>query len=240
MKTYDKLIQITDSQEIAEGVDLPKIYLHKWLVLGQTEHVCRYGTLSDGFEKITDSQKYSQAIKEYYYIALAIRREKAMAMEAQARIYDAEEDLNAAVTKADKLRAQAKYDLACLDLDTCLVNVEDRKRMLSVYIQEISYLKPIVEAKYPKGIEQAEKDNWQAVAEYRMIKASVPGAGFQQLDSIPLHPVDKAKLGVHYGRMDAIAPVMLTNKEKLKELDTVEEDKRLPHFVASLEHKEAN
>ena len=78
-------------------------------------------------------------------------------------------------------------------------------------------LKDKVEAQYPLGIEQAEKDSWNAVYEYRMIKGQQ--GIFQQTDNIPMPPENKAELGIKYKRFDSIAPMMI--KENLKTIDDV-------------------
>lgn len=219
MDVFEKISAITDSDLVNEGADLPKVYLHKWLVLGQTEHVCRYGTLSDGHEKITPSQRYAQAIKEMYHIALNMRDQRAVAMEAKADLMEAREALETAKTEAEKLRSQAKLQRAETRLMSALVTIEDQQRMLRTYDSVRKELGPEVEAMYPEGIEQAEPANWQAVAEYRSIKERVPGVAKERLDNIPLDPVHKAKLGVHLGRLDAIAPLMVTHREALGQIE---------------------
>jgi hypothetical protein len=211
MSDYDKLLQLTsdDTVELATGF---KELLHKKLVLGQTRHVCKHGTLSEGHEKITDSQRYYQAIKEMYYLGNNIRMQKAAAMIAQADLLEATTELKEAKTTAQELRAEAKIMIAQNSLTTALVTVEDQMRMLDEYNRIRKELGPAVDAKYPEGIEQAEQDNWTAVAEYRRLK------GEQRMDNIPLSPEHKAKLGLDWKRGDMLAAAAVRNKEDICKL----------------------
>lgn len=215
MEAYDKLISLVENDSVKQGAELPKIYLHKWLVLGQTEHVCRHGTLSDGHEKLTDSQRYAQALKEWYSLALNIRSQKTIAKRAQADLIDAEEKLTEAVKDSAILRAEADKEDAETRLLTALVTVEDQMRMVRVYESEVKKLKSAVEKQYPKGIEQAEVDNWNTVANYRMLK----NPGGERLDNVPLSPVDKAKIGLKYKRTDALAPLMVIDAPAFIQLE---------------------
>jgi hypothetical protein len=214
MSDFTKLLQIADSETIRESSELPKVQLHKWLVLGQTEYVCRFGTLSDGHEKITDSQRYGQAIKEMYYLALNIKGQKAVAKRAQAKLIRAEAKLANALSEADRLDAEADKEEAESQLASALVTVEDQMRMVKTYEQVRRELGPIVEAQYPEGIEQAELDNWTAVYKYRMEAEKTPGMARQLTFNIPLPPEEKAKLGIQYGRMDSVAPLLISDEKR--------------------------
>lgn len=218
MGDYEKLIELTESPEVQEGVDLPKVQLHKWLVLGQTEYLCEYGTLSDGHEKLTDAQKYAQALKEQYYLAVNMALQKSVGMEAQADILEAEEELEKEdLSPSKRLRLEAKLNRARANMLSALTMIEDQTRMIKFYAKKAAELKPKVEAQYPRGIEQAEADNWSAVFEYRMKKGGGHGIG-ERVDNVPLDPYTKARLGVKYGRPDAVAPLAVSEKERIKEL----------------------
>lgn len=209
MDIYNKLLELTSEDTVELGASF-KDLLHKKLVLGQTRYVCRYGTLSDGHEKITDAQRYFQAIKEMYCLASNIRAQKANAMIAQADILDAQEALSKATNEAEKLRATGKLMQHQERLLNSLVTVEDQLRMLDEFNKIRQELEPAVEAKYPLGIEQAEEDNWRAVFEYRMIKSQSTGG--ERTDNIPLPPESKAELGARYNRFDAIAPKIVADR----------------------------
>lgn len=230
MNDLEKLSILIGDEKVQEGLDLPKIYLHKWLTLGQTKYVCEYGTLSDGHEKITAAQRYAQAIKEQYYLCQNISGQKALALEAQADILDSEATLDTAKTPQDTLRAQAKKLNAQARLSSALVTVEDQMRMLEVYVRIRNELGPIVEAQYPEGIEQAEEDNWIAVAEYRHAKDKTPGLAREIMSNLPLPPKLKAALGVVMGRPDMAAPLMVTKKKDISMLpsQTINEYLGLP------------
>lgn len=182
--------------------------INKKLARGMTRYVCRYGTLSDGHEKLTDAQKYFQAIKEIDAMSFSLEEQICMAMVSQADLYEAEE--MQAETKAQQLRKEAKIRLAKNKIANALIQKEDLVRQLDEFIKVYQELRPIVESKYPEGIEQAEEDNWKAVFEYRAMK------GDRSVQNIPLSPQVKAELGMNTGNMEAIAPLYFADKEKFK------------------------
>lgn len=229
MDNYDKIISLSDSRVVKDGTDIPKVYLHKWLALGQTEYLCLNGTLSDGHEKLTDAQKYAQAIKEWYGISLAVRRERAQAKKAKADLIDAEKLLLDAKTPSELLRAEALKEEAEISLLSKLVNAEDLVRQLNAYEKAYLSLKDKVEAQYPLGIEQAEQDNWEAVFRYRMNKEKLMGLSRERTDNIPLPAHRKAELGYDYGRIDAIAPLMIENEEACKKIAGAWEQNLIEH-----------
>lgn len=227
---FDKILQIANSDVVNKGIDLPKVYLHKWLVLGQTEHVCKYGTLSDGHEKITASQRYAQALKEWYYLSVNIRSQRSIAKRAQADLLDAQDELKQAETAQDILRAEADLDDAQTRLLSSLVSIEDQMRMVRVYEAEAKSLSGLVEGQYPEGIEQAEEDNWKAVLEYRMMKERVQGMARESTSNIPLSPQTKAELGYKHGRLDAVAPLAISAPTECLKLEE--------RMTKMLEHKQ--
>jgi hypothetical protein len=191
--------------------------LHKSLVLGQTRYMCRWGTLSDGHEKITDAQRFYQAVRELYYIAGNIQDVKAQAMILEADVLDATEALDNAKTPAEKLRANGNLLKAKTALTRARVSIEDQLRMVDEYYKIYKELKPVVEAKYPQGIEQAEADNWAAVATYRAGVETVTGQA-QLLRHIPLDPSTKAKLGVALDKPELVAWYATREREKILKL----------------------
>lgn len=202
---YEKILEIADSGNVELALSF-KEEINKKLALGMTRYVCRYGTLSDGHEKLTEAQKYFQAIKEMWSLGTSMSFQKVSAMKAQADLLDAEESLEKAEKKSDKLRAEAKILEAKNALTISLVNIQDLERQLDEFNKVRLELAPIVEAMYPEGIEQAEEDSWKAVFEYRAMK------GDGTVQNIPLEPHTKAKLGVKYGNMQAIAPLAFADR----------------------------
>lgn len=213
---YSKLLELTSDNTVQLASSFKEL-LGKELVLGQTRHMCRYGTLSDGHEKITEAQRYYQALREMHNLAANMRSVRAQAMVAQADVLEWEQKLKDAYTAPDKLRFEGKLLLAKEQLLFLLTTVEDQTRMLDEYNKVRLELGPAVRAKYPEGIEQAEADNWKAVFEYRALK------GDGHVQNIPLSPMDKAKLGVQYGNAEAMIPLVMTNRDKLPAItqDTV-------------------
>lgn len=236
MSDLNKIVSIVDSDEVQEGLLLPKIHLHKWLVLGQTEYVCEYGTLSDGHEHITPAQRYAQAIKEQYALSQNVAMQKSIALEAQADLLDALDAAKEAKTESAALRAEAKRIVAQAKLTSALVTVEDQMRMIKVYARVRSELGPEVERQYPAGIEQAEPANWVAVAEYRHSKG-----GRENMTNLPLEPRLKAALGVAMGRPDMAAWLMVSDKKEIGKLpsQTINEYLGLP-FESSEKMAENN
>lgn len=230
MKEFEKILELSSDSR----VDLAQSFkdlLHKKLVLGQTRYLCRYGTLSDGHEKLTPAQRYYQAIKEMWFIGNNIAVQKAQAMNAQADYMDAKEAVESAKKDSEKIRAESKALTAHRQLVSALVSIEDQMRMLDEYNKIRIELEPYIEERYPGGIEQAEEESWRAVFEYRMSKGQI-----ERIDNVPLPPVVKAELGLKYGRPDAIAPLAITEKQAIgafaggdvkKFIDLVKEQNKL-------------
>lgn len=220
MNALNKITKVVDSEEVQYGLNLHKD-LHKKLCLGQTRWVCRYGTLSDGHEMITDAQRYFSAIKQIYYLALNIQSEKASAMEAEADWLDAQKLKEIAVTEADLLRAQAKALKAETRLTSCMVTVEDQLRQIDEFNKVRKELEPIVNEKYPEGIEQSEEDSWSAVFKYRTLKS-----GNDRFDNVPLPPELKLKLGIEFkdycNTRSALAPYLTNNLKDVPKFFRIE------------------
>lgn len=232
MSDYDKLLKLIDDERVQAGLSLNND-IGVTFTLGQTRHVWRYGTLSDGHEKLTASQRFYQANREIYNVANNIEDSRYSAMEAKADLIDAETALGGAITEADKLRYSAASGKAKARLRRALEQAQDAVRGLDELCKVRAELAPAVMAQYPEGVEQAEPDNWRAVAEYRLAKAQTPGLPPAILDSVPMSPQAKAELGVKYGRIDAIAPLMLANQDVLASLPE-QGPEALPAFVAKM------
>lgn len=189
--------------------------LNKKLCLSQTRWVCRYGTLSDGHEKITPAQRYFQAIREMWTISNSVVEQHSSALEAKADLIDAEEAASKATKVSDTLRAQAKIQRAQARIKSCTLMVQDQLRMLDEYNKVRLELEPEVEMKYPLGVEQAEPDNWKAVAEYRALKSQFGGTK-EPLTNIPLPSDMKAKEGLRLKRLELAAWDLVAEKENVQ------------------------
>lgn len=188
---FKKLFEITGDSKVALADELKNL-LHTELCMGMTRFVCRHGTLGDGFEKLTDSQKYYQAVKETYVRACELRRAKANAKKAYADYLEAKAEVANADNEIKKLRAESKLELAELSAMEQLVHAEDTLRQLDEFNKVRLELQESVRAQYPAGIEQAEPDNWKAVMQYRL--NNVPAT----LSSIPLPLEQKQKIGLEF------------------------------------------
>lgn len=211
MDKLSELVKMSES-DIVETAKGFAAKLHTHLVLGQSRYVCRYGTLSEGHEKVTDSQKYYQAHKEMYFIAQSITNHRVEGMLAQADLLEAKEALEKADTDAKKIRSQALIMRATDKITTAFIMVEDLMRQLDEYNKVRRELESKVEAQYPEGMEQAEADNWRAVAMYRTIKS--PN---DRMDNIPMPAIEKANLGAQIGRKDMIAALFIENESKARD-----------------------
>lgn len=207
MNQYQKLIEITSSPEVSLCSEIKEL-LGKELVLGMTRNTCRNGTLGEGFECLTDSQKYYQANKEVYMRSIEMKRLHANAKAAQADLLDANEEVEKASTESSKLRARSKVELSELRLFETLVSAEDTYRQLDEFNKVRLELKDKVRAQYPDGIEQAEKDNWSAVAKYRFLKQTTNGSG---MESIPLSAMEKYQIGEILKRPDMMIELASSN-----------------------------
>lgn len=217
MSDFDKVLELTSDARVELGASFKKL-LHSKLTLGQTRYACRYGTLSDGHEKITPAQRYFQAIREMYVISNSVLEQKARAMEFQADLLDAQELLDKSTKVSEKIRAEAKILRAQTGLTAALVTVEDQLRQVDEFNRVRLELEPEVEAKYPGGIEEAELDSWRAVAEYRLMREKTLGLAKERMDNIPLPMEYKAAMGIAYDRPDMIAPLMVAKQDEIKQL----------------------
>ena len=186
--------------------------LHKELCLGQTRFVCRWGTLSDGHDKVTDAQRYYQAIREMYSIAHEIENNKCRLLEAEADLIDAK--ALKPKKESDKLRKEAKTRQADTRVKSLHITISDQMRMLDEYNKVRLELQDQVRAKYPEGIEQAELDNWKATAAYWANKKKI-GAMNTPLTHVPLPPEEKARIGMELGMPELSMWHLIKNSEKI-------------------------
>jgi len=216
-----KLLTITEGKpELArEMVDV----LNTELCLGMTRYVCRYGTLGEGFDKLTDSQKYYQAIREIYGRANEISRLRSRAKKAYADYLEASEDLVVAgEDKIKKLRAEAALEEAELNCFELKVSAEDTLRQLDEFKKVADELQDKVRAQYPLGIEQAEPDNWRAIAAMNVSRMKMGMQPSIPFTALPLSDEDKFKVSAAIG-----VPVFANQNQKSLEEGYVNESKIL-------------
>ena len=210
---YKDIVDIVDSPLVKLSKEFEKL-INKELCLGQTRYVCRYGTLSDGHDKITDAQRYYQAIREMYSLAQEMNLKKVLAMRAEADLMDAQDKLPQAAKGSEKLRVEADILDAQTRLNGALTQLKDQYRMLDEYNNVRQELEPIVRKQYPEGIEQAEPDNWKAVGEYWALKRQM-GVYNAPLTPIPLEPTEKARLGVKTNMPELFAALLIKDQSKI-------------------------
>ena len=208
MEYFEKILKITGEEKVELRHEI-KETIHKELCLGMTRFVCRNGTLSEGFDKFTDAQKYYQAVKETYIRSNELKRIGANAKKAQADYLESKIEWLEAKEPHTKLRCEGKMELAELALFELLVQTEDTWRQFDEFNKVRLELKPIVTAQYPEGIEQAESDNWHAVAQAWAMR-KLTGAG--TLGHIPLPANDKEKLAQIYKLPELSIAKIVENK----------------------------
>jgi hypothetical protein len=209
MKDIEQLNKLIEDDKVKYGINLPKD-LGKKFVLGHTKYAVRYGILSDGHEKITDAQRYFQANKEMYVRACSIVQHRANAMQYQADYLDAIEMPEN--TESERLRKEAKLLVSKNAVTRSLVEVQGLMSELEELDSVRRELEPIVMTRYPEGIEQAELDNWVAIAKYRQIK------GEKRRDNLILPPEVKAELGIYMNNPEMFAPLMVNKEEEIRSL----------------------
>lgn len=213
MDIFKQIEGLTSDSRVELGQSMKEL-LNKELCLGMTRYVCRNGTLSDGHEKITPAQRYFQSIKEIWSISGSIKSTYSDSLIAQADLLDAKNMHEK--TESERLRKKAAELKANDKLLSCLVMIEDQMRQLDEFNKVRLELQEEVRAKYPLGIEQAEKDGWAAVAKYRHLKRSI---GYpEQMTHVPLDMETKARLGIEIGSPDLQLWMMTTDDKKLAEL----------------------
>lgn len=191
---FKKLFEVTSDQRLGLADEM-KALLNTELCMGMTRFVCRYGTLGEGFEKLTDSQKYYQAVKETYVRACELKKAKANAKKAYADFLEAKQALELSKTEIERLRAEAKLEISEITAFELLVHAEDTLRQLDEFNKVRLELQDAVRTQYPNGIEQAEMDNWKTVMQYRLMKAGAQG---ETISSIPLPTDEKQKIGLEF------------------------------------------
>lgn len=215
LEPFDKIQEVARQENVQLGESF-KDLINKELCLGMTRHVVRHGTLGPGFEKLTPAQRYYQCIREVYTYSDSIKTMAAKALEYKADLIDAEEEFKAAEKESEKLRAESKKLLAENNLINAYLSVQDNSRILDELVKIYKELQPIVREKYPEGIEQAEPDNWKTVAKYRYYRAQQKDA--VDMMSIPLSQEELGKLGYEMQRLDLMAPLIVTDEEKMHKI----------------------
>lgn len=217
MSNFDDLFKVTSSSNIELAQELKQL-LNTELAVGMTRWVCRYGTLGDGFEKLTDAQKYYQSLREVYTRSIELKKIKARAKLAYASFLEAREQLEKAGGEIATLKAESAVEMAETAALELLITAEDTTRQLDEFNKVRLELQDSVRTKYPGGIEQAERDTWIAVAQYRVMNHQLMGGS--DLKTIPLSFEDKFKIGKDLeNRSDMITPLWIGNTAKASELN---------------------
>jgi hypothetical protein len=212
--SLEDIEKIATSEIVKVGIGFKEL-INKELILGQSRYVCRYGTLSDGHDKITEAQRYYQAIREMFVISNEMNMNLARAMDAQAELIEAG-DLIESPKKADAWRAKAKKLRAETQLEGIYLTLQDQARMLDEYNKVRLELQVQVRKEFPEGIEQAEPANWQAVGEYWAFKKQAGALG-HPLTHLPMPADKKAILGLTNRAPELAGWFLAKNAKEIKE-----------------------
>lgn len=210
MSELQKTKELLSDHKIDESLNLRDL-LNKEFCLGMTRYVCRFGTLGEGHEQVTDAQRYYQSIKEVYTRAVTLVQMRASLLDLEAELLEVEEMPEG--KKSQVLRKEAARMRAELKLKTTKIEIEDTFRQLDEFDKVRRELAPKVKQKYPHGIEQAEADNWKAIARLRQLKDPK-----SNLSNIPLSDQDRWDLADEIGRMDLKAIKLVREPESMKKL----------------------
>ena len=212
MRDYDKILELADDKTLKLTNELKEL-LGTELYLGMSNYVCEHGTLSEGFEKITDAQRYYQAVKECYSYNDSIMETKASAMKAQAnfQLYKVLDTLFGWMPIVG-LYTKSNLMTATNRIKGLLITIEDQLRILKAFNKVREELLPKVRAQY-KNIEEAEPDNWAAVLKYRMARQKIGKPEF--LNHVPMPKEQKADLGLKYGAPEAVMWLAIEKEEDI-------------------------
>jgi len=214
MTEFDKILEISSDKTLDLTDDIKKL-LGTELHLGMSDYVCKNGTLSEGFEKITNAQRYIQAVKECWTYGCNIKDTKAISMEAQARFqyWNLLYKLFFWVPILG-LYLKAKQMMATYRISSLLVTIQDQMRIFKAFDEVRRELMPEFREKYG-SIEAAEKDNWEAVLKYRIARQKI---GKQEhINHVPVPMKDKARIGLSMGAPEAVMWLAVEKEEEIND-----------------------
>jgi len=180
-------------KEIASDdlVQLSKDFVKDWgkkLRLGHTDWLIEHDMVAgSGHDNYIPASTYFQCIRELYTRAKGVGDREASAMECQADLLDAEDELFNAGKDSEKLRAKAKIKRATNNLSGLLVSIRDTKKEMECLHKIMKRHEPQIKALYDCDIEKAQSDIWESRAAVRMMTGG-------DLKTIPLPPVRKAEI----------------------------------------------
>lgn len=212
MSDYDRILELANDNTLKLSSEIKEL-LGTELYLGMSNYVCKNGTLSEGFEKITDAQRYYQAVKECYTYGDSISETKATAMKAQANVqfYTLMNKLFGWLPIV-KLYTMSNLMTSTQRLKSLLVTIEDQLRIFKAFNEVREELLPSVRAKY-KTLEEAEPDNWEAVLKYRIVRQKLGKQEF--INHVPIEMNKKAELGIKYGCTEALLWLSIDKEEEI-------------------------
>lgn len=215
MSDFDKILEIADDKTV-QLTDEIKQLLGTELQFGMSNYVCKNGTLSEGFDKITPAQRYYQAVKECYTYSNAIQDLKAQALMEHGgyKIYTfLRKYFSWLPIVGWWIKGKAMY--AERKISSILMELEDKKRIIGAFNEERLKLMPEVRSRY-KCIEESEPDNWRAVLKYKMARQAIGKNEF--INHVPMPSNEKAKLGIQYGSAEATLWFQVEKENELKGL----------------------
>ena len=214
MSDFDKILKRADDSSIELTAEIKEL-LGTELQFGMSDYVCKNGTLSDGFEKITPAQRYYQAVKECWTYGSALQQDKAMALQLQTKL-KISNILNALFGWMPVIGFyfRGKAMSAAQLMASTLMGIEDKTRILGAFNDSRKALLPVVRSKY-KSIEDAEPDNWAAVLKFRIMRQKIGKQEF--LNHVPGNMYEKAKMGLECGAPEAVLWLAVEKEKEINE-----------------------
>lgn len=224
MESIETLLALTETEDVKVSQALSEL-MNKKLCFGATDHMIENGVHGEGHETLTPAHKYLRSISESWTLSNSIILNRGILLQLEGRKLGAEHLMARSKRwwlkwlspkKAKSLEYHAKSELLIVENAMVQKKAEllDLNRQLRKHNEIRERLEPWYDATYPNGIEQSEPDIWKDRMRYRLIK----GKKEDGFENICLSPLDKALLGVEYGRLDAAAWLLTTEHQDVMQI----------------------
>jgi len=236
MSEFAEIVKLSES----ETVELSKAFkekIHTHLVLGHTRYLVRHSILGEGHKRLGD-YRYYMCIREMYNRAMSIDSDKHQAMIVQADLMDAQKKLKDAEERNDgveMLRQKGVCGQKKNQLMNMLVHIEDKSRELDELEKIYKEMQPVVDKKYPGGIEEYEAKHWREVYEYERKKAELRGEPQPNLAHIPLDPASRIKAATYWKQDQDLVGLQINYQDTMRQIASETEDEK-EVFQKFLEH----
>jgi len=202
--------KLTDSSLVKESFGFQD---HPWLQTNHSDHMVEHGILSEGHDHVTAAQRYKQCYRELYSRANSAINQEVQKLRAKADLLKAEHELENAKEPWDEINAEADILDAKHKLATTEFSIKEKEREMRKFNEIRLQLKPEMDRRYPKGVEQAERDIWLANVHLKLKRNPK-----ERIENTPLSPEDKAMIGMEYHREDTMAALIVRHLDERNRL----------------------